>query len=323
MLAAFLAVLGHVSTALCQNMASISGQVTTENGSTLSFGVTLQLETSQGQLVAQQPADSAGQYEFDGLQKRDYQLVVTAKGYQTQIVQADLRHSADNLNLNIQLTPKNKIHYNKGNITSVAQLKIPRRAKKQYKKGLHAFTAHHFSKAQSYFQQATQDYPCYSQAQAQLATVLIIRKKHLSQAKTRLRKAIKCDGAYLNAYEELAQLLNAEGEYAKSVKILQQGISHSPDLWQFHYQMGLARYGMKDYPDAEKELQKVSSLDKKPPPILYVKLANVYVKESKYNDAYGEMKDYLQAKPDGSFAPRIRVIMKQMKAAGVLNSSSR
>ena len=35
---------------------------------------------------------------------------------------------------------------------------------------------------------------------------------------------------------------------------------------------GVARYGMKDYEDAEKEFLEVSSMDKTPPPILYVKL---------------------------------------------------
>lgn len=313
---------GHTTSALCQGIASINGQVTTQNGNTIPFGVTLRLETNQGQLVAEQPADSGGHYEFDGLYKIDYQLVVTAKGYRTAIVPANLRHSAYSLTLNIQLTPKNKISYNKGNITSVAELKIPRRAKKEYRKGLHAFKAHHLSKAQRYFEQATQDFPCYSRAQTDLATVLIIRKKRLSEAKTRLRKSIKCDGTYLNAYEVLAQLLTAERKYASSAKVLQQGLSHSPNLWQFHYQMGLARYGMKDYAEAEKELKKVSSLNKKPPPILYVKLADVYVKESKFDNAYGEMKAYLQAKPNGPFAPRIRTVMKQMEAAGVLTSEN-
>ena len=322
MLVVFPIVFGHVSTVVCQGMASISGQMKTQDGGIIPFGVTVRLETSQGQMVAVQPVDSDGHYEFDGLHKLNYQMVVTASGFQTAEREANLRHSADDLTVNVFLTPRNKIQFNKGDVTSVAELKVPPRAKKEFRKGQRAFRAHRFLQAQRYFEQATQDYPCYSGAQTDLATILIVRKAHLSDAKARLKKAIKCDSSFLNAYEELAELLNAENQYANSVHVLQQGLSHSLDSWQFHYQMGVARYGMKDYEDAEKEFREVSSLDKTPPPILYVKLADVYLKESKFDEAYDEMKAYLRVRPKRRFAPKIRTVMIQMKAAGVLSSET-
>ena len=97
-------------------------------------------------------------------------------------------------------------------------------------------------------------------------------------------------------------------------------MKHSPDAWQFHFQLGIANYGMKNYTEAEKELREVSRLNKTPPSLLYVKLADVYFRESKYDDAYGEMEEYLRKEPEGRFAPRIHTIMKQMKAAGVLSA---
>jgi len=315
-------VFGSVSILVCQGIASISGQVTTRDGAIIPFGVTLRLETSEGQFVAQQPADSNGHFEFGSLRKLDYQLVVSATGFQTSAQQANLRYSGDNLIVNVRLTPSNKSQGNKGDVTSVAELKVPQRARKEYRKGQRAFRVRHFSEAQHYFEVATNEYPCYARAQTDLATTLIIRKTHLSEAETRLKKAIECDNSFLNAYEELAQLLNAENQYADSAQILKQGLAHSPDSWQFHYEMGIARFGMKDYGEAEIELREVSSLNKTPPPILHVKLADVYLKESKYDKAYHEMKAYLRAKPKGQFAPKIRTIMKQMEAAGVLSSEA-
>jgi len=85
---------------------------------------------------------------------------------------------------------------------------------------------------------------------------LIIRKTESAEAETRLRKAIQCDTTFLNAYVELAQLLNAKGQYAQSVKILREGMKHSPDAWQFHFQLGIANYGMENYADAEKSCVK-------------------------------------------------------------------
>lgn len=309
----------RIPSGLCQGIASIGGQVTTQNGGIIPYGVMVRLETNLDQTVALQPADSSGHYEFDGLRKVDYRLVITASGYRTVERDVNLRFSANNVTVNIRLTPKNKVQVNKGYVTSVAELKIPERAKREYRKGQRTFRAHHFSHAERYYRQAIKDYPCYAKAQTGLATTLIVRGKHLPEAEARLRKAIKCDASFLNAYEVLAQLLNAENQYAESVQVLKRGLERSPGLWQFHYQMGMARFGMKDYGEAEKELRKVSTLDKAPPPILYVKLADVYLKESKYDNAYDEMKDYLQASPKGRFAPRVRTVMKQMKAAGVLS----
>lgn len=313
-------VLGCQSAAVCQFHGSISGQVTTRDGKTIPFGVTVTVMTSDGQIVVQQPADSAGHYEIDDLRKLDYHLVIAAKGFRTEQKEANLSHSGNDLTVNVQLVPENKTHIEKGNVTSVAELKIPARARKEYRKGSRAFKAHRFSVAQRYFENAIQEYPCYSRAQVDLATLLITEKKEVVQAEAHLRKAIKCDSSFLNAYVELAQLLNATSKYAESRKILEQGLAHAPDTWQFHYQMGLALFGSKNYGEAEKEFLKVAALNKTPPPILYVKMADVYVRESRFPEAYAEMNTYLHVAPDGRFAPRIRTIMKQMRAAGVLSS---
>lgn len=313
-------VLGCYSAALCQFQGSISGQITTRDGQTIPIGVTVSVMTSDGQLVAEQPADSAGHYEIDDLQKRDYRLVVAAKGFRTEEKEADLRHSGDNFTINVQLSPEIKTQVKEGNVTSVADLKIPPRAKREYQKGRRAFDAHDFSAAEHYFEKATHDYPCYSRALVDLATLLITEKKQASRAESSLRQAIECDDSFLDAYVELGQLLNATSQFAKSKKILEQGLQHSPDAWQFHYQLGVALFGLKSYAEAEKELRRAAELNKAPPAILYVKLADVYVRESKFDEAYAEMTAYLHVAPDGPFVPRIRTIMKQMKAAGVLSS---
>jgi tetratricopeptide (TPR) repeat protein len=293
--------------------------VTTRDGAVIPFGVTVTLLTSNGQLVSVRPVDTAGHFEIEDLDKIDYRMVVTARGFRTAEVDADLRYSSGNLVMSVQLTPESKQQPNKGAVTSVAELRVPAAARKKYEKGSRAFQKHHYSVAQNYFEQATRDYPCYARAQVDLATVLIIRKTKSAEAEESLRKAIQCDATFLDAYIELAQLLNAKGQYPQSVKILRQGMEHSPDAWQFHFQLGIANYGMKNYSEAEKELGEVSQLNKTPPPTLYVKLADVYLKESKYPEAYREMEKYLRKDPEGQFAPKIRTIMKEMKAAGVLS----
>jgi tetratricopeptide (TPR) repeat protein len=301
--------------------ANVAGQVTTSNGKTIPFGVNVQLHAPGGQIAGQQPADSSGHFEFNYVPKKDYTLLVTADGYQSAAQDVDLRYG-NQVFLTIRLTPlDHKLKEDRGAVTSVEDLKVPAHAKRQYLKGDRAFKAQKFSAAQRFFEQAVQEYPCYAQAQLELATVLIARKQ-TSQAEIALKKAIQCVPTNLDAYVELSQLFNAEKRYNESLELLQPAIEHSPNTWQLRYQMGVAHYGMKQYGEAEKAFLGVRSLNRTPPPILHIKLADVYLKKSNFAKAYAEMQSYVREQPDGRFVPRIKAVIRQMKADGLVPAGS-
>jgi tetratricopeptide (TPR) repeat protein len=304
-----------------EGKAKVAGQVTTSNGKTIPFGVNVQLQAPGGQIAGQQPADSSGHFQFDYIEKKDYTLLVTADGYQPVTRDVDLRYG-DQLFVTIRLAPlDHKLIEDRGAVTSVEDLKVPDHAKRQYVKGDRAFKAQNFSAARRFFEQAVQEYPCYAQAQLGLATVLIAAKQS-SQAETALRKAIQCAPTFLDAYIELSQLFNAEKRYDESSELLQPAIERSPDTWQLRYQMGVAHYGMNQYEKAEKDFLGARSLNRTPPPILHIKLADVYLKKSDFGKAYAEMQSYLKEQPDGRFAPKIKTVIQQMKADGLVPADS-
>jgi tetratricopeptide (TPR) repeat protein len=301
--------------------AKVAGQVTTSNGKTIPFGVNVQLQAPGGQFAGQQPADSSGHFQFDYVEKKDYTLLVTADGYQPVTQDVDLRYG-DQLFITIRLTPlDHKLIDARGAVTSVEDLKVPDHAKRQYIRGDRAFKAQNFSAAKRFFEQAVQEYPCYAQAELGLATVLIATKQS-SQAETALRKAIQCAPTFLDAYVELSQIFNAEKRYGESSELLQPAIERSPDTWQLRYQMGVAHYGMKQYEEAEKDFLGARSVNQTPPPILHIKLADVYLKKSDFGKAYAEMQSYLREQPDGRFAPKIKTVIQQMKADGLVPADS-
>jgi len=301
--------------------ANVAGQVTTSNGNPITFGVNVELRAPGGQIAGQQPADSSGHFEFDYVAKKDYTLLVKADGYQPATRAVDLRYG-DQLFLTIRLNPLNhKVKQDRGDVTSVEDLKVPPHAKRQYLKGNRAFKAQNYSAAKKYFERAVHEYPCYAQAQLELATVLIA-KKHASQAETALRKAIQCVPTFLDAYVELSQLFNAEKRYGESLKLLQPPVEHSPDTWQLRYQMGVAHYGLKQYERAEKDFLGVRALHRAPLPILRIKLADVYLKKNDFAKAYAEMQSYLKERPDGRFVSRIKAVIQQMKADSLVPADS-
>lgn len=318
---AFLIGVFSASGVAAEERATLAGQVTTSQGKTIPFGVTVQILTPGGQIAGQQPANSAGHFEFDYIKKEDYTLTVTAKGFRPSTQDVDLRYGSQ-LFVTVQLTPvRKKAKSDRGAVVSVNDLKVPRHAKQQYIKGNRAFKARHFSVAKRYFERAVQEYPCYVQAQLGLATALIARKQS-SPAEVALQKAIHCVPSFLDAYVELSQLFNAERHYGQSAKLLQTAIERSPNTWQLRYQMGVAHFGMNQFQKAEEDFLKVSSLNQSPPPLLYIKLADVYLKENAFGKAYAEMQSYLKKQPHGRFAPRIKTVIQRMKNDGLLSQDS-
>ncbi len=309
-----------VSPAACQNTASIEGQVRTDEGRVIPFGVTVRLETGEGMLEGEQPANSAGYFEFDNVLKTAYRVIATAEGFQPAEKDIDLVYSANRVNVNLFLSPVNKTRLVSSALTTLTDMSAPAKARKEYEKGVRALGSKNLQEARAHFENAVADYSCYARAQTDLALTLSAQREY-PRAVAALKKAIECDQAYLDAYIQLGQIFNTQKQFAESETFLQQGLRHSASAWQFHYQLGVAHYGLRQYEKAEEDYLKVQSLNTTPPPELHIKLADVYLKRSKYEKAYEEMQTYLRAEPNGRFATKVKNIMQQMDSAGIFSAA--
>lgn len=307
---------GTVETEMPQTV-SLEGRIRAEGGQGTPSGVLVRLETSEGQLAAEQPATTSGQFEFSDLSKVTYVVTVTAPGFQTWQQTMDLGRGANKFIVNIMLTPIGKARPSPADAPALTDANAPKKARKEYEKGAHALEARNLSGARTHFEKAVTEYPCYARAQTDLALTLSSQHE-LAPAETALRKAIECDPGFLNAYTELGQLLNAEKKYNDSQTVLQEGLRRSPSSWQFYSELGAAFYGLGRYSEAEGEYLKAQSLSAAPLPDVDVKLADVYLKEMNYNKAYAAMQAYLQIEPNGRFVAKIKNIMRQMESSGVL-----
>jgi tetratricopeptide (TPR) repeat protein len=298
----------------------LSGQVRGPDGRTISTAVNLKLETEEGMLVQSQAANPAGEFEFTDLRKNPYRLTVTAEGFQTLQQVLDLRTPSNRVFINVFLTPVRGTRSEKGPAPTLTDQQAPKKAHEEYNKGMQAFSKEKHSDARGHFEKAINEYPCFARAQVQMAVTLIYLSA-FPRAEAALRKSLECDPGYSEAHLVLGQLLNMNRRFGESEKILTEGIRLSPGSWQFYYQLGIAHFGLGQYPEAGLDYQKVLSLYSAPPPEYHVKIADVYLAQQVYDKAYAEMQAYLLAQPNGRFAERIQKIIQEMKAAGVLNKS--
>lgn len=296
---------------------TLSGSVRDEEGHAITSGAVVRLESNSGELVAQQPVTTAGQYGFTEIPKILCRLVVTAEGYETFSESIDLGRGSNDFFENVTLRRATKIKRDTSDLPTRSDNEAPKDAHKEFEKGERALQARKLGPARTHLAKAVEIYPCYARAQASLALVLISR--HDSKpAEAALRKAIDCDPDFVDSYIVLGQLLNGEKRYEESRPVLEEGVRRSPASWQFHYQLGVAYYGMGKDDLAEQEYRKVLSLDPMAPADVHVKLADVYIHQRLFDKAYSEMQAYLTAEPKGRFADRIKSVMSQMVAAGAV-----
>jgi len=280
--------------------------------------VKVQLKGEEGGLLSEVLTDSDGMYSFDNVTGTAYRLIVTAPGYDKD---EEIIQSSVGLHLrvcNIVLKPLAKDSNDAPASEPRSSRLVPKQAKKDYEKGTKDLAAQHLDKATTELQNAVKLYPCYAEAQAHLATLLEVRHDPAG-AEAALRAAIKCDPDYVSSYTLLGQFLNGQKRFVESVPVLEAGERRSPTSWPICYELGVAYFGTEQYTKAESEYQKVSELSPSPPPDLPLRLADVHIKEKAYDKAYAEMKQYLQAQPNGFYAAKVRGIVQRVDALDAAN----
>lgn len=299
------------SSALAQIRLSLSGRVTTNQGVVIPSGVTVTLETDEGTPVAQQSADSSGQFSFEGLRVRNYTLTVTCKGFEPYTKDIQLGFGANLSNVNVYLNPLNPIKASKP-APLLSDLSASKKSVNSFEKGERALQRKRLGNARKFFEEAVTDSPCYARAWGEMALV-DVEQKQFKDAERNFHKSIECDGQYLDAYSGLAELYKDEGRVPDAEAVLRLGIQRSPATWQFYDRLGLLHYSMKEFSKSEDDFQHALVINPGAPPDVHAHLANAYLKEEKFDKAYRQMMEYTELDPNGRFAPSIKRVAKVLE----------
>lgn len=297
----------------------LEGSVFAERGERVS-GARVRLESEEGDEVFEIEVNEQGRYAFAGLHRAIYHLVATAEGYETTRQSVDLTRSPSRSIVDIMMAPLRAEGTSREPV-SLTDAKAPRKARKAYDEGMKDLATNDIPQAKAQFAKAVKEYPCYARAQTAFALGRI-SDRDLKGAEAALRQAIDCDAGFTGAYLKLGELYNAELRFEDSQKVLEDGMRLQPGSWKFHYHLGTAYYGLGTYGKAEEEFLRSESLTPPAPPDVHVKLADVYSKERLFGRAYAEMKAYIQADPDGPFAPKVRSVMQEMRTLAAAHSTA-
>ena len=310
---------GTSSAPIGESTVALEGWVRTVDGTTITSGVTVRLETGRGMPAGEQPASTSGYFEFDNLPKETYHLTVTAHGYQTDHQTLDLSSAGNKALVNVYLSRAEQVAPITRPSSTLTDNNASRKARREYEKGARELQARNLNEAAAHLERAINEYPCYARAQTDLATVRS-EQRQFDRSQSALKKAIECDPDFVDAYSELGQLYYNEKRYLESESVLREGLRRSPAAWQFYYQIAADDYRLGDFSKAEQEYLKAASFSSAVPVEIHVRLADVYLKERAFEKAYSEMQTYLQIEPNGRFANKVKTTLQRMKAEGMLGT---
>jgi len=286
----------------------------TKDGQVISSGVTVSLENTEGSSVGSRPTDVFGNYSFDGIPAGRYHMTVTADKFQIYQQDVDLSFRQVSYTVNVYMTASNKTVVRVA--PALTDEAAPKTARKEFEKGKHALDHNGMAEARRHLEKAVAEYPCYARAQEALAQVnLHDRKPDIAEAC--FKKAMQCDGSFLDSFSELAELYIVEKKFQEGENVLNQGLRLSPQTWLFHYELGQADYGLKKYPESVQEYLLAQSLHPDMPSKFHIKLASAYLRASAYPKALAEFQTYLRMDPNGQYAAPAREVSTRMLKDGI------
>lgn len=293
-----------------QGNNSIQGQIRLSTAGELPPHITVKLEVAEDIVVDQQLAGTTGKFEFLNLRDQFYRIIVTADGYQPATAQVDMSYYASRFPT-IYLVPLGPKRTPAPPSESTTDLAAPKKARKEYAQGHEALQAKDYPGARQHFEKAIETDPCYARALTELGVVLTLQQEFAS-AETSFHKSMHCDGGFLEAYLQMGILLDIEKKYPEGEAVLKQALRIAPSDWQPYYRLGALHHHDGRYKEAQDEYLKAESLSAAVPAEIHLRLADVYLKQEDYDQAYAEMQNYLRIAPDGPLAKQTRSSLQEV-----------
>lgn len=292
------------------NAGSIRGTLATvDNHPVVNARVELR-DMSNGSTVLTTYTRENGLFELYNIRPGDYEVVASLGVTQTH--QHVLVNSAE-AEVSMIMTPPEENGKDSGATVSIATMKVPDKAHKEFKKADDAFRKNKLDEARKHAENALSIYPNYAEALV-LRGILSANDQKLADAEKDLQQAIKVDPSYGMGYIAMAAMMNGQKKFADAVRELEQGIRLSPNCWQAYFEMSKAKMGLDDFENALKNVDRASTLANEEYPPIHLLKAHALLGLKRYDLAVAELEQFLTRDPKDPNAQSARVTLDEAKA---------
>jgi tetratricopeptide (TPR) repeat protein len=196
-------------------------------------------------------------------------------------------------------------------LVSIAELKVPQRARDAYMKAEQAIVKHRPSEVSKYLEKSLEIYPAYAPALT-LRGIVSLDKNDLAAAVEDFEKAIHADSGYATAYSGLAAALNKLKKYDDALRAGERASSLSPNAWQPYFEMAKSYAAKADHHRALQQLTHAQGLIAKDFPPLHLLRAGILLGLNSYEEAAAELRFFLKIAPNDPNASVARDALAQL-----------
>ncbi|HSK45679.1 MAG TPA: tetratricopeptide repeat protein [Candidatus Binatia bacterium] len=273
--------------------------------------VRVELSDANGTMVGSSYTSPSGRFEFNRLLPGTYTVVATS-GLQQASERVNTTNFSNSVSVRMQGVgkPTDGIA---GSSISVAQYRVPAKAREAYRKAHEAVEKGKMDDAHKHLTRALELCPNYADALT-LRAVLELNQKDSQAAVADLDNAIQADGNNAMAYMVLGSALNMQGKFDEAIRSLQRGQSLAPNYWQGYFELGKSYIGKADYPAALRQLERAENLAPTDYPLISLLRAHALLAMKQFPEAMTALQVYLQKEPQGPNSEQAHKMLEQAQA---------
>jgi len=289
---------------------SVSGSISFMGGTPVAARITV--ESSNRAINRTLFSDGSGGFSISGLPAGEYYITIDAPGYREHRERIEVPPGNGILTFQFILRASATQPDSKpGDPISLASLKVPADARREFEAGLADWKQNNLKKARERFEAALSKHADFPEALWALAQ-LDIAEGQIPKAVERLRQAVKLAPTFYEGHLSLSKVLSEDGQAADSFASAESAIQARPDRWEGHYQKGLAALSLNRLELVDQCVSKIEELGQGKVPDTRLLRAGKLLKTNHNPEARVELEAFLAAAPGHPNAALARRVLAQL-----------
>jgi tetratricopeptide (TPR) repeat protein len=263
--------------------------------------------------------DNNGGFGFRGLSEGNYTLEVVADYKLYEPIVEEVRVNKG-MQVVLMINLKEKVSSSEKSASAVVSAgeldqRVPAPAKKEYDKATGLVKEGKLAQAIDHYKRALEIYSDYLMARNDLG-VQYLNLKRLAEAAEQFEAAIEVNAKVFNPRLNLGIVLVEQKKFFEAIDHLTHALSIDSAQPAAHLYFGIASLETDELPAAERELSKALALGGNQYSIAHYYIAQIQMKKGDRDGAIGELKAYLDNKPEGQKAQQARLLLEKLKQRG-------
>lgn len=290
-------------------MSTIVVTVGDENGMPLTEQALVKLYGESTNTNTWGTTEKRSEAEFDSVLPGDYEIEVSAAGFQTSTQTFSVISSHQVFTVLVRLKLDTSAN---GEAVKPGQVLAPK-AQKETEKGLASLKAGNLNDAQKHLEAAFKLAPTNADV-AFLLGYLYLQKNDKVNAKTYFEKATSFNPNHIRALTSLGQLYMDDGDYKAAVDPLEKAVAADAEHWQAHWMLAEAYLHTHDLEKARQQAELAIKTGKGAAKNAELVLANALAGLGKPKEAIDAYQAFLEANPNSPVSGAIRDEIAKLQA---------